>query len=414
MKNVLIVSYIFPPVNMIASKRYGTMCKYFEENGYMPYILTTKHDEVMETGMRLDCEIPINKRQIMQVGSVRRNQEAQHSGWGSVSGLLNHWKYFSRTIETAGMGWCEQVKAEIELEKLKDIDIIIGTFPPMANLSVALYLSKKLKIPFIADIRDLISDYSEAPAGYKRAFLIDKIMERNALKKAAAIVPVTSGFKAILKRRYPSKKFKVIYNGWDRKKLQQQDAGKVEIEKYLYYAGTLYPHRLESLKLLIKCLKNINGRSCEKVKFIIRSNGPLDLNARAKNIIRQEGMQECVQVLEAVDENIVRNEQEKAYINVVLSSIDSEDQALMTTIPGKIYELLKEKPPILAIVPGCSDVAKVLHYTNKGIASINEAEITEFIVKKKESYIGNQKINFFSRRMQAKRLCKFMDQLLAK
>lgn len=414
MKKVLIVSYIFPPVNMIASKRYGTMCKYFEENGYISYVLTTKHDETMETGMRLDCEIPVNKRQIMQVGSVRRNQEMQRPRWGFVSGLLNHWKYFSRTIETAGMGWCQQVKAEVELEKLKDIDIIIGTFPPMANLSVALYLSRKLKIPFIADIRDLISDYSESPAGYRRAFLIDKIMERNVLQKAAAIVPVTPGFKAILKKRYPSKKFKVIYNGWDGKKLLQQDARQVETEKYLYYAGTLYPHRLESLKLLVRCLKKINSGSSEKIKFVIRSNGPLDLNAKAKNMIKQEGMQEYALVLEAVNEDIVRSEQEKAYINVVLSSIDSGDQALMTTIPGKVYELLKEEPPVLAIVPEYSDVSKVLHYTNKGIASVNETEITEFILKKKESYTGNQKINFFSRRMQAKRLCEFMDQLLAR
>ena len=68
----------------------------------------------------------------------------------------------------------------------------------------------------------------------------------------------------------------------------------------------------------------------------------------------------------------------------------------------------------MAIVPEYSDVSKVLHYTNKGIASVNETEITEFILKKKESYTGNQKINFFSRRMQAKRLCEFMDQLLAR
>ena len=125
-------------------------------------------------------------------------------------------------------------------------------------------------------------------------------------------------------------------------------------------------------------------------------------------------MQEYALVLEAVNEDIVRSDQEKAYINVVLSSIDSVDKALMTTIPGKVYELLKEEPPVLAIVPEYSDVSKVLHYTNKGIASVNETEITEFILKKKESYTGNQKINFFSRRMQAKRLCEFMDQLLAR
>ena len=44
MKKILIVSYYFPPLNLIAAKRYGTMCKYFEEYGFEPYIITTKHD----------------------------------------------------------------------------------------------------------------------------------------------------------------------------------------------------------------------------------------------------------------------------------------------------------------------------------------------------------------------------------
>ena len=41
MKKVLIVSYFFPPLNIIAAKRYGTMSKYFIKNGYEPYVLTT-------------------------------------------------------------------------------------------------------------------------------------------------------------------------------------------------------------------------------------------------------------------------------------------------------------------------------------------------------------------------------------
>ena len=38
MKKILIVSYYFPPLNAMASKRYGYMCKYFRENGYEPEI----------------------------------------------------------------------------------------------------------------------------------------------------------------------------------------------------------------------------------------------------------------------------------------------------------------------------------------------------------------------------------------
>ena len=215
MRKVLIVSYYFPPVSMIASKRYGTMCKYFEENGYIPYVLTTKHYENREAGISLGQEIPIDKEQVIRIGNVRHNAEIRNPGWDMILELLKRGKYCSRTIEAGGIGWCEQVKTEGILERLKDIDLIIGTFPPMTNLFAACYLSRKLKVPFIADIRDLISDYSEHPAGYKRTFLIDRLIERYVLQKASAFVTVTPGFRKILKARYPKKKMKIVYNGWD-------------------------------------------------------------------------------------------------------------------------------------------------------------------------------------------------------
>ncbi|NBH71169.1 hypothetical protein D3Z51_03810 [Clostridiaceae bacterium] len=412
MKKVLIISYFFPPVNTMASKRYGTMCKYFEENGYIPYVLTTKYDVTMRRNIMLDCELPINKKNIIRIGSVRHNTEAVGLGWIMMSGLLNDWKYYSRTIEIGVMGWCNKVKSEIDLESLRDIDVIIGTFPQMVNLSVALYLSRKLRVPFIAEVRDLISDYSETPLGFKHAFLIDRIMERNILQRAAAIITVTSGYKNILKERYPPKDIGVIYNGWDGEPLHCLEEREIQTEKYLYYAGSFYLHRLKSFRLLVKCLKKINNYTTEKIKFFIRSIGPVELDAKAINIIHQEEMEDYVYVLPAAVEDVVRKEQEKAYINVVLSSLDSEDKALMTTVPGKIYELLRQNPPVLAIVFGHSDIAKVLDYTNKGIASVNEKEIVDFIVDKNKKYMGNYKINFFSRRTQTERLCKFMDQLL--
>lgn len=412
MRKVLIISYYFPPINMLASKRYGTMCKYLEENGYKPYVLTTRHYEDRENGIRLEQEIPIDKEQIIQIGNVRSNAEIRNPVWEMVLTLLMNHRYCPRTIETGGIGWYERVKAEGNLEKLRDMDVIIGTFPPMSNLFIAWYLSRKLKIPFIAEIRDLISDYSETPAGYKRTFWLDRLIERYILQKAAAFVTVTPGYKKVLRARYPRKRIEVVYNGWDGDRAEKKDVQEIQTEKYLYYAGTLYPHRLESFELLVRCLKKMNADRSEKIKFILRSAGPVDLTAKARYIVRQEEMMEYVQVLTAVSEDIVREEQDKAYINIVLSSLHSEDRALMTTVPGKVYELLKERAPVLAVVPDHSDVAKVINYTKKGIASVNEKEIIDFILNENEYYTGGQKIEFFSRRRQSKKLCRFIDCLL--
>ena len=96
MRKVLIISYYFPPINMLASKRYGTMCKYLEENEYKPYVLTTRHYKDRENGIRLEQEIPIDKEQIIQIGNVRSNAEIRNPVWEMVLTFL---PCFCRTSE---------------------------------------------------------------------------------------------------------------------------------------------------------------------------------------------------------------------------------------------------------------------------------------------------------------------------
>lgn len=410
MKKVLIVSYYFPPINMIAAKRYGTMCKYLEKYGYKPYIITTRHDKSCGLNVRLDLESPVNEGQIIRIGQARNNTDIQSVFCNLLLQVMRNCKISSRTLTSLSIGWYEMVKRDIYLNKLKDIDIIIGTFPWMENLFVARYLSKQLNCPYIVDIRDLISDYAEADEGYKRSKFIDKILEKYILSNADGIVTVTPGFRDILRKRFPNKPYKVVFNGWDEKtKIETKPKEKI---KYLYYAGSLYLHRLESFELLMECIKRINLKTDDKIKFIVRSIGPKKLDMKAKEMIKQENMQEYVSILDAASEDIVKSEQRDAYINVVLSTIHEDDASLMTTIPGKVYELLNYEAPVLAIVPPNSDVDKVLNYTNKGIASTSEDEIIDFILKNNTKYKGNKNTAYFSRKNQAKRLCQFMDKVL--
>lgn len=419
MKKVLIISYYFPPINMMAAKRYGTMCRYFEKRGYKPYVLTTRCNRVNWLDVKAELECPISEDQIIRIGREDKNSIVKNVGGVHLLNALKSRGYESRTFSFSSIGWYEKVKEEIHLDQFRDIEILIGTFPPMENLFVAYYLSKELRIPYIVDIRDLISDYVETENDYKWTARIDQAVERYILSKAGGIVTVTPGFRDILKKRYPRQKFKVVFNGWDTRSEISKEFLSVgertldrEIGKYLYYAGSLYLHRLESFTLLIRCIRKANERTVDKFHFVVRSIGPKELDAKAKKIVEQEEMQKYVMVLEAASESIVRAEQKNAYMNVVLSSIHEYDKALMTTIPGKVYELLRENAPVLAIVPKTSDVKRVLEYTQKGIASTNAREIEEYLLEEHKQYKGNGKISYFTREKQAERLCHFMDSIL--
>lgn len=409
MKKVLIVSYYFPPLNTIAAKRYGTMCKYFRQNGYDAYVLTTTLKECQFLSAKRDLELPIPKEKIIRIGKGERYGKAETERILLLEAILKKYKLDFRTISIEDLFWYKNVKRTCKLAELKDIDIVIGTYGPIGNVYIAKYIAKKLGCPCILDIRDLISEWQEAPEGYKRCMKIDNILEKMLLSSTDGIVTVTEGFKAILKKKYPKVKVAAVFNGWD---------GKASVcsrnvqQKYLFYAGSLYEHRLESYALLLKALKKVNEK--ETVKLVIRSIGPKTLDNKAKRIAVEMGVDDIVEILPSVAEDALKCEQGKAYINVILNSIHEENRDQMTTIPGKTYELLHESAPVLAVTSKKSDLAQIVSYTKKGIASISEEEIEGFVLRDNIEYTGNDNVTKFSREYQAERLCRFIDKTLKK
>ena len=286
LKKVLIVSYFFPPINMVAARRYGTMCRYFRRYGYEPYVITTKQGRNSSWDVNMDLELPIEREHIIKIGTSKRNYEIDSILGNMLMDIMDSCKFVSRTLARDAIGWYEKVKKSIDLEKIKNVELIIGTYTPMANLFVAKYLSRRIGCPYIVDIRDLISDYTEKDNGYKGCKWLDYIIEQYILRSAGGIVTVTPGFRDVLRKRYPDKQFKVVFNGWDTKELTE--VKQKSENKFLYYAGSLYQHRLESFELLVKCLKRINQESAEKYMFIVRSIGPKELDVKAKDIVRRE------------------------------------------------------------------------------------------------------------------------------
>ena len=177
----------------------------------------------------------------------------------------------------------------------------------------------------------------------------------------------------------------------------------------MYYAGSLYEHRLKSLMLLIDAIHDNSIR----IKLKIRSIGPENLEVKLKAYIKNLGLEGQVEVLPPVPENVVKVEQSNAKINLVISSTDSSDKALMTTIPGKVYELINLTPPVLAVTHYSSEISEILARTNKGSAVCEKDEIYEFITHKYEHYVGTSaEASFFSRENQAEVLCKFLDVIM--
>ncbi len=405
MKKILIVSYYFPPLNAMASKRYGYMCKYFRENGYEPVILTTHVRSGAYLDAKMDLPVPIEDENIIRIGMMEIRYPIESYLLTLILDWMGDKGKKSRILEAVSLGWFYKVKNSLEYEKLRDIDAVIGSFPAIGNILVAKYVSQKLKVPFITEVRDLISDYEE---GFNRSEMdrkIERILERIIISGTAGIIPVTLGFERILKKRYPEKRIMTIYNGWEmpEQKMECKNTG-----EYLYYAGSLYEHRVESIKILIDAIKKTNINTT----VLIRSLGPQRLTEKIKTYVKELGMESQILIKEATTEDVVKKEQLNAKINLLFSSVHKDDLALMTTLPGKLFELINIDKPVLAIVDSSAEIGEILTKTNKGIATYSESEIFSFIVNDYQKYGGNDHIKDYSRKNQAKKLCDFIGSII--
>jgi hypothetical protein len=421
MKKVLIVSYYFPPMNRIASKRYGTMCKYMKENGYEPYILT-----VNSAG---DLPIPISEENIIRVGkdsatflnknncTIGLNKTKLTIGQIIMLGIFDRIRLHLRSIDRNSFAWYNEVKSKKNyiLNNYDKPDIILGTFDPISNIMIARYLSNIYKVPYIVEIRDLIAQYKDdVPKGYKKSEIIDQYIEKFWFYKASGIVVVTEGYKKILKAIYPNKKIRVVFNGWDRlyKNIYLKDQ-KNEISKYLYYAGNVYEHRLEAFFLLFDSLKLVNEKI--DIKLILRLIASKSTLGKIRKYINCIGASKYIIIKDICSDEIVKREQQTAMINLVLSELDERKPYLLTTIPGKLMELLCEKAPILAIASPKSEISEILKKTNKGMVTNSQEKIVDYILDGHLEYIAdNKQISKYSRKKQAKVLCSFLDSVLKK
>lgn len=402
MKKVLIVSWYFAPCSRMGAKRFGIMCKYFRENGYEPYVITAPAS-ITAGETKCDLEISIPLEHIIEI-NVDKEKKFLVSIILEVFKILN---LHSRAVD-ASYKWYRSVIKTLDMEQIKDIgfDIVIGTYDPMADLCIARYLSKKLKCKYIIDIRDFISDEMEIAEGKKRTVRLDYMIEKMVLSHADGIVTIAPEMTDVMRKRFRSKKVVTVFNGWEYRQMEKVFD---QCEKYLYYAGQFYEYRVECIEVLLKALKKVNEQ--EKIKMLIRSIGPERLDIKIKKMIKKMGMESNVIVLPAVNNSVVEEERQKAYINIVLNTVHDEYQR-NATLPGKTYEYMSEKTPILAISPENSRLAKLLRYTDKGIATIKESEMVDFILNADGKYEGNKNVLKFSRKYQAARLCRFMDKIL--
>lgn len=405
MRNVLIISYYFPPVNKIAARRYGQMVEFMAENGWVPWVLTKDFSG--------DLPVLIDEAQIIRVPyeshKIEKESINNKNKINIIKKLIKMSGFQPSTVDST-IEWVRYVKRNADniIEKLPTIDVVLSTFGPACAFELGLFFKRQFSCPAILDFRDMAA-FIEVNKNVFSVFF-DRFMEKKYVSDYDRLITVSPTLFDILNTNYKDKKTDVIFNGWT--ETNEKSVHSLKESRYIYYAGRIYPHRIKGLEYLLCSMKKAE----KNIKIKIRSISVKWVEEKFLKTVKDLNMERFVEFLEPCDSETAKIESENAYINLIVEDMSTDNYWSKGNMTGKFMQLLPLDPPLLSIARKDNDMGPILKETGRGKLCSTVDEISDFLNSFEEDQdkykIDIKKLEKYSKRSQAEKLCGIFNELM--
>ena len=436
MKNLLIIAYYFPPSGGPGVQRVLKHTQYLPEFGYNPIILTVENGQFPARDesllKKIPSNVPVYRTRIFEPYDIYRvftgkakdaavdvnviHKEGTKLGGKERIAELIRSTFF---IPDARIGWLFTAKSKaLELANKYNIAAVYSSSPPYTTSLIARYVKRNTGIPWIAGFRDPWTDFISTPKRWFLPKMIDKSMEKSVFKEANFVEVAWEGITKDAMNKYPDldeRKFIHVPNGFDSNDFEK--IASVQNDKFtLTYTGSMYARRNpESLFRAINILIDRKEIDIDyvKINFIGRFGDEIH------DMIKNSGFVQSINVINYLphSESIKELQKADALLLVVDESKESEE-----IVPGKVYEYIGIRKPILAIAPEKSAISKLLKETQAGLLAHQTdiegiaANFLNYFSKWKQSeqlYCPiEDEINQYERKNAAKRLAELINQTI--
>lgn len=369
MKRVLIIAYAFPPLSVAGTFRPLRFVKYLPELGWNPIIITIRGRKDIPRDLSLLKEIPkeisvSRTRTFEALSKIYPNSKSKYIDIGEAINRFNNWI----SIPDPLVYWVPSaILRGISINRSRNYDALITTSPPHSSHLAGLFLSRLLKIPWIADFRDPWVDnaYSFGHKGRMRIFL-EKWLEKIVITGATKVIANTFPNREKLLKRYgsflPLSKFVTITNGFDRKYIDS--VASKSFDKFtICHIGGFY----SAMKPYFFFEAFANWLNHHKEKKDLRNSIQILLigsgHDEIKNILRKLNLQDCVHLVPKVSHREALSFAKAADLLLVSLGFSNEADGW---IPLKLYDYLGCRRPILGILPDGSAAANLIKSTKTG------------------------------------------------
>ncbi|WP_124981508.1 glycosyltransferase family protein [Nonlabens xiamenensis] len=373
-KDLLVVAYYWPPAGGPGVQRWLNFCKYLPDLGYRLTLVIPKNPDYPITDLSLNSEVPTDIK-IIQVPimepsrwlsslSRKRTKDLQRGLIQKKQGAIERLSLWIRGnffIPDARVGWKKAViKATESYVEQHPSATVITTGPPHSLHLIGLTLKHKHQdIKWLADFRD-----PWTTIGYHKQLKLGTTARKKHLRLEQQVLDQTD--RLIVTSTHTAREFAsktstpvdVITNGFDIP--INTASAQPEGDFVLSHVGTLLSER--NPEVLWECLSELTAENEDFASdFKLKLAG--NLSDTVIDSIGQHGLFKYADLLGYLPHtDSVRLMFESQAL--LLIEIDSEDTKAI--IPGKIFEYLASRRPIIAIGPAQSDMQAMIKNTSSG------------------------------------------------
>jgi glycosyltransferase involved in cell wall biosynthesis len=359
-RRILIFAYFFPPLGGAGVQRIVKFAKYLPTFGWRPTVVTVRARDYWMIDESLASELGdavtvVRTGSLTGLGLLRRLAPREAGGRGAARRSAGRIRALRRIaawtlLPDSYVGWLPfAVRAGRRLIERGRVDAILTTSSPDSAHLIGRQLTRRYRLPWIADFRDPWTRRLsfDPPTAWHRARQV--AWERSVLAEAARVTVTSPETRRDYLERYPAlepQKIRVITNGFDEEDFAPLRGVAPPRERMeILHAGQLNPERparpfLEALRLFFE--RQPAARERVRVRFI----GPFYERDREDatrfGLAGQVGFQSGMRHGEIVGALCASH-------LLLLMEQDSERGGLI--LPGKIFEYLRARRPILGLLP---------------------------------------------------------------
>lgn len=382
MKNLLILSYSYPPSNAPAAQRPFALAKYVDKNRYKVTVITCSNaDSSLGFDTGFDPELPgVNLIQIKSkigsgAASFRKSTMAKQAK-PSLVGRIKGWIFTNLSgwiLPDKAIFWYPNVVAYLKAtpDLVQQTDLVFSTAPLFTNHLLGMWIkNKRPDIRWVADIRDFhyACNWSEK-SGIKALYHRKK--ELRLIKKADTITLISGAMEKEYAKYYPkyADKMTHVYNGFDPEDFNSivKDPLAEQGPLTIFYAGSFYKGIRSPIPLLALIDQALTSGLIELDEISVRIAGNFDqeLMEEAKNYKSFA----CIEFLGLLPRTEVLNIMANTHL---LWMIVGNKITHYAGVPIKFYEYLASRRTIINFAPDVSEPSSIIDQYLLGV-NINTA-----------------------------------------